>query len=90
MIPTDLLRIMMEGMSNHLESPELKIRKLCMILGEKMTLVLKMPVKDDTTLKFEYDIDEDARQLLTLFDAVPLPSDQFYQDQKSLYEKVRV
>jgi len=81
---------MMEGMSNHLESPDVKIRKLAMILGEKLTQTLKLPVKDDTsTLKFEYQVDEDAKQLLNSFETTEKPGEAFYKKQKDIFEKER-
>ena len=80
----------MEGMSNHLESPDVKIRKLSMIVGEKLTSTLKLPVKDEksSTLKFEYEINDDLEELLNLFEVRPKPDEKFYLMQKEIFEKV--
>ncbi|CAK8695741.1 unnamed protein product [Clavelina lepadiformis] len=84
-----LLEHLMAGMRYHLESPDMKIRKLGMIVGEKVTELMSIPTKKDAKLLFEYDCDDETVKLISLCDPEDKPTSDFYQSQLNLFEKFK-
>lgn len=60
---SELLQCMLGGMQSHLDSSVVQIRHIGMVVGE--CLSSRMDI-NGTKLKFEYDADEEIRELLTL------------------------
>ncbi|XP_044034486.1 telomere length regulation protein TEL2 homolog [Siniperca chuatsi] len=60
---SDLLQCMLGGMQSHLDSSVVRIRHMGMVVGE--CLSSRMDI-NGTKLKFEYDQDEETRELLSL------------------------
>lgn len=64
---SDLLQCMLGGMQSHLDSNVVRIRHIGMVVGE--CLSSRMDI-NGTKLKFEYDQDEETRELLSLMTAI--------------------
>nr|XP_046232569.1 telomere length regulation protein TEL2 homolog [Scatophagus argus] len=60
---SDLLQCMLGGMQSHLDSSVVRIRRMGMVVGE--CLSARMDI-NGSKLKFEYDQDEETRELLSL------------------------
>uniref|UniRef100_A0A674PQ96 Telomere length regulation protein TEL2 homolog n=1 Tax=Takifugu rubripes TaxID=31033 RepID=A0A674PQ96_TAKRU len=63
---SDLLQCMLGGMQSHLDSSVVRIRHMGMVVGE--CLSSRMDISE-TKLKFEYDQDDETRELLSLMTA---------------------
>ncbi|XP_022046538.1 telomere length regulation protein TEL2 homolog [Acanthochromis polyacanthus] len=68
---SELLQCMLGGMQSHLDSSVVRIRHMGMVVGE--CLSSRMDVSG-TQLKFEYDQDEETRELLSLM--TPIACDE--------------
>ncbi|KAK7919730.1 hypothetical protein WMY93_011014 [Mugilogobius chulae] len=60
---SELLQCLLGGMQSHLDSSVVQIRRIGMVVGE--CLSARMDI-NGTKLKFEYDVDEDIQELLSL------------------------
>ncbi|TMS21900.1 Telomere length regulation protein TEL2-like protein [Larimichthys crocea] len=60
---SDLLQCMLGGMQSHLDSSVLRIRRMGMVVGECLSSRMNI---SGTQLKFQYDQDEETRELLSL------------------------
>ncbi|CAN9508575.1 unnamed protein product [Ophioblennius macclurei] len=60
---SDLLQCMLGGMQSHLDSSVVRIRRMGMVVGE--CLSSRMDI-NGTKLKFEYDQDDETRELISL------------------------
>ncbi|KAM9716272.1 telomere length regulation protein TEL2 homolog [Menidia menidia] len=60
---SDLLQCMLGGMQSHLDSSVLRIRNMGMVVGECLSSRMDL---NGTRLKFEYEQDEETRELLAL------------------------
>ncbi|XP_030610937.1 telomere length regulation protein TEL2 homolog [Archocentrus centrarchus] len=60
---SELLQCMLGGMQSHLDSNVLQIRRMGMVVGEYLSSRMDI---NGTKLKFEYDQDEETRELLSL------------------------
>lgn len=60
---SELLQCMLGGMQTHLDSNVVRIRHMGMVIGEYLSSRLDI---NGTKLKFEYDQDEETRELLSL------------------------
>uniref|UniRef100_A0A674MTI0 Telomere length regulation protein TEL2 homolog n=1 Tax=Takifugu rubripes TaxID=31033 RepID=A0A674MTI0_TAKRU len=65
-LQSDLLQCMLGGMQSHLDSSVVRIRHMGMVVGE--CLSSRMDISE-TKLKFEYDQDDETRELLSLMTA---------------------
>uniref|UniRef100_A0A3Q1GTI1 Telomere length regulation protein TEL2 homolog n=1 Tax=Acanthochromis polyacanthus TaxID=80966 RepID=A0A3Q1GTI1_9TELE len=92
---SELLQCMLGGMQSHLDSSVVRIRHMGMVVGE--CLSSRMDVSG-TQLKFEYDQDEETRELLSLMTPIacdepePEPVNGYVQlaDQNSLFSDSNV
>ncbi|KAG8009124.1 Telomere length regulation protein TEL2-like protein [Nibea albiflora] len=60
---SDLLQCMLGGMQSHLDSSVVRIRRMGMVVGECLSSRMNI---GGTQLKFQYDQDEETRELLSL------------------------
>ncbi|XP_027145561.1 telomere length regulation protein TEL2 homolog [Larimichthys crocea] len=60
---SDLLQCMLGGMQSHLDSSVVRIRRMGMVVGECLSSRMNI---SGTQLKFQYDQDEETRELLSL------------------------
>ncbi|XP_039472802.1 telomere length regulation protein TEL2 homolog isoform X2 [Oreochromis aureus] len=60
---SELLQCMLSGMQTHLDSNVVRIRRMGMVIGEYLSSRMDI---NGTKLKFEYDQDEETRELLSL------------------------
>ncbi|CAJ1080881.1 telomere length regulation protein TEL2 homolog [Xyrichtys novacula] len=60
---SDLIHCMLDGMQSHLDSSVVRIRHMGMVVGECLSSRLDI---GGAALKFEYDQDEETRELLSL------------------------
>ncbi|CAI5659189.1 telomere length regulation protein TEL2 homolog [Oreochromis niloticus] len=60
---SELLQCMLGGMQTHLDSNVVRIRRMGMVIGEYLSSRMDI---NGTKLKFEYDQDEETRELLSL------------------------
>ncbi|KAF7204608.1 telomere length regulation protein TEL2 homolog [Nothobranchius furzeri] len=63
---SDLLQCMLGGMQSHLDSSVVRIRNMGMVVGECVSSHVDI---NGTKLKFEYEKDEETRELLSLMTA---------------------
>ncbi|XP_070847570.1 telomere length regulation protein TEL2 homolog [Chaetodon trifascialis] len=68
---SDLLQCMLGGMQSHLDSSVVRIRHMGMVVGEYLSSRIDI---SGTKLKFEYDQDEETRELLSLM--TPITGDE--------------
>ncbi|XP_076616930.1 telomere length regulation protein TEL2 homolog [Chaetodon auriga] len=68
---SDLLQCMLGGMQSHLDSSVVRIRHMGMVVGEYLSSRIDI---SGTKLKFEYDQDEEIRELLSLM--TPITGDE--------------
>ncbi|XP_041818548.1 telomere length regulation protein TEL2 homolog [Chelmon rostratus] len=68
---SDLLQCMLGGMQSHLDSSVVRIRHMGMVVGECLSSRIDI---NGTKLTFEYDQDEETRELLSLM--TPLTDDE--------------
>ncbi|XP_070707746.1 telomere length regulation protein TEL2 homolog [Pempheris klunzingeri] len=64
---SDLLQCMLGGMQSHLDSSVVRIRRMGMVVGECLSSRMNI---SGIKLKFEYDQDEETRELLSLMTPV--------------------
>ncbi|KAL4617907.1 hypothetical protein GN956_G20492 [Arapaima gigas] len=66
---TEIMQCILRGMQCHLDSNLVRIRRIGMVVGECLSSRLDT---QETKLKFEYEQDEETRELLGMMDPLPL------------------
>nr|CAB3266897.1 telomere length regulation protein TEL2 homolog [Phallusia mammillata] len=84
-----LLQDLMTGMKNHLDSPDTQVRTLGMLVGQKVTEALQLPVKDDAKLEFDYPKNKETETLMEVLKSVPEPTEAFFTQQLQIYSDIK-